>query len=594
MDKNKRRETIQSFLQMWRPARDGKPKRLNVNVLRLLILGWLLPLTVMSAGVFYGVSHQMARQTREAAEESMDAAVDICEVRLKACFQASRNASYIPTIKNSWKKYKSDGNGQKLYDGVYDFISQMYKYDEDFLSTIVYFCEEPETEYYIYSSIADSDYDSIRFFREKGRQKVDELAKTIDTRIGLLSVDNHFYMIRNIVDKNFTPLALLVMELDKKVIFQSLKGIGWYEDTCVIVDGEPVYLGKGDALELADRVDASHTRGSVYREEDGSSFVYKIRKQEGHEIRYIVQLDSESIHYERTSMIVLMMVMLLFTIPLISIIFWFLYKNVNGPVARLVESAHEIEAGNFGYQINSQESSEEFAYLTGAFNSMSDKLKNQFEQIYLEELALKDADIKALQSQINPHFLNNTLEIINWEARMNGNDKVSSMIEALSTMLEATLNRKKQPMIPLSEELEYVDAYCYIIRQRFGDKLQFEKRIDQTLLREEVPRLIIQPIIENAVEHGLAGRQGKIGIRIYSKGDKLKIEVINDGVLTEKDRLRIDMLLGEKNDSERSVSLGICNVNKRLKIIYGPDCGLTIRSDKDGCTVSTITVRLHK
>ena len=84
----------------------------------------------------------------------------------------------------------------------------------------------------------------------------------------------------------------------------------------------------------------------------------------------------------------------------------------------------------------------------------------------------------ALQSQINPHFLNNTLEIINWEARMEGNDRVSSMIEALSTMLEATMDRKKQQMIPLSEEISYVEAYCYIIRQRFGEKFQFEKQID--------------------------------------------------------------------------------------------------------------------
>lgn len=591
----RKKETWKEILQTMKPVKGTGPKRLNANVLRLLILGWLLPLTVMSVTVIYVVTHQMERQTREATQESMDSAVDICEVRLKSSIQVSRNASYIPDIKQSWKNYLLDENGQKLYDEVYEFTSRMYKYDENFLSTIVYFYEKPEPLCAIYSGIADADYDSVRFFKENSLTAVKELASEIDTRIGFLSVDNHLYMVRNIVDRDFTPFAFIVMELDKKVIFQSLRSLGWYEDAAVFVDGQCIYSGTGEAEKLAGHLDPERqNRASLYQEEGREAFVYKIRKMEGHEIAYLVRLDYGAIHYERTSMILLMVLTLLFTIPLIAIIFWFLYKNVNRPVQRLVESAHEIEAGNFGYQIASRESSEEFSYLVNTFNSMSDKLKTQFEQIYLEELALKDADIKALQSQINPHFLNNTLEIINWEARMNGNDKVSSMIEALSTMLEATLNRKKQPMIPLSEELEYVDAYCYIIRQRFGDKLQFEKRIDQTLLREEVPRLIIQPIIENAVEHGLAGRQGKIGIRIYSDRDKLRIEVINDGVLTEKDRARIEMLLNEKNDAERSVSLGICNVNKRLKIIYGADCGLTIRSDKDGCTVSTITVKLHK
>ncbi len=192
-------------------------------------------------------------------------------------------------------------------------------------------------------------------------------------------------------------------------------------------------------------------------------------------------------------------------------------------------------------------------YLDNAFNSMSDKLKNQFEQIYLEELALRDANIMALQSQINPHFLNNTLEIINWEARMEGNDRVSSMIEALSTMLEATMDRKKQQMIPLSEEISYVEAYCYIIRQRFGEKFQFEKQIDPELLQTEVPRLIIQPIMENAVEHGLSGRAGKIVLRIYAEEDKLKIAIINDGLMSIEDKRKVDNLLGSGRTAASSI-----------------------------------------
>lgn len=578
-----------------RKGEDGKRSRkLGIGILRVLLLGWLLPLTVMSICVYVIVSGRLERQTRETIQESADTAADICEMRLLSSIQASRNASYIPTIKEKWKNYQLDRNEQKLYEGVYEFISQMYKYDENFLSTMVYFKQDPERLYYIYSSIADADYDSVRFFREKAKEEAECMAERIDTGIGFLVKDGHTYMIRNIVDKTFIPFAVIAMELDKKSIFQSLQGIGWYEDACVYIDSSCVYPGDGRASALlAEKTDLLD-RKSVYLEDKQNACVGRRTSLEGHEIRYFVVLDHDAIRYERSSMISLLIVLLASSIPLVALISRFLYRNVSAPVKRLVEAAHEIENGRFGYQIVSREQSEEFHYLTGAFNSMSDKLKNQFEQIYLEELALKDADIKALQSQINPHFLNNTLEIINWEARMNGNDKVSSMIEALSTMLEATLNRKRQPMIPLAEELEYVDAYCYICKQRFGEKLQFEKQIDDTLLDQEVPRLIIQPIIENAVEHGLAGKRGRIAIRILRSGDKMMIEVVNDGVMTLQDREKIEMLLGREERPDRSVSLGIYNVNKRLKIIYGEDCGLTIKSDKDGLTVSTITVRLHK
>lgn len=495
----------------------SRSRKLSIGILQVMLVGWLLPLTVMSACVFFVVSGQLERQTRETIQESADTAADICEMRLLSSIQASRNASYIPTIKENWKSYQADGNEQKLYDGVYEFISQMYKYDENFLSTMVYFKQNPEKLYYIYSSIADADYDSVCFFREKAKEDADSQAKSIDTGIGFLCRDGHTYMIRNIVDKSFAPFAVIAMELDKKSIFQSLKGIGWFEDACVYIDGVCAYSGDGRAAAMGDEREELSSRRSVYVEDNGRAYVGRRTVLEGHEIRYVVMLDYDAIRYERSSMVSLFLVFLISTVPLVLLIFRFLYRNVSAPVKRLVESAHEIEIGNFGYQIISNEQSEEFSYLTGAFNSMSDKLKNQFEQIYLEELALKDADIKALQSQINPHFLNNTLEIINWEARMNGNDKVSSMIEALSTMLEATRNRKRQPMIPLAEELEYVNAFCYICQQRFGEKLQFEKQIDNTLLAQEVPRLIIQPIIENAVEHGLAGKRGKIDIRIYQK-----------------------------------------------------------------------------
>lgn len=458
------------------------------------------------------------------------------------------------------------------------------------MSTILYFTEEPDRIYYSYSS---NNYSSIKEFRSQARDSVEQKAKEIDTGIGWVNEQGHLYMVRNIMTPVYTPYAVIVMDIDKDSVFQSVEGIPWYLDYDVSIDDEWVF-GTGWAEDFISRQDTE--RNSVYHEEEEVAYVTCERKMDNHVIRYVVKMDYDAIHYEKEAIRYITILMMAFTLPLIFIVFYFLYRKVTTPVQRLIDAASEIEKGHFGVKIEKKETSREFLYLDNAFNSMSDKLKNQFEQIYLEELALRDANIMALQSQINPHFLNNTLEIINWEARMEGNDRVSSMIEALSTMLEATMDRKKQQMIPLSEEISYVEAYCYIIRQRFGEKFQFEKQIDPELLQTEVPRLIIQPIMENAVEHGLSGRAGKIVLRIYAEEDKLKIAIINDGLMSIEDKRKVDNLLGSGEDGgeQHSVSLGIRNVNKRLKIIYGPDCGLTIKNDKEECTVSTITVKLHK
>lgn len=180
---------------------------------------------------------------------------------------------------------------------------------------------------------------------------------------------------------------------------------------------------------------------------------------------------------------------------------------------------------------------------------------------------------------------------------MNGNDKVSGMIEALATMLNATMNRKQRRFVMLSEELSYVDAYLYIISSRYGERFGVYREIDESLLGVSVPMLIIQPIVENAVEHGVEeNKKGSVGIKIYGESDKLYIKVSNDGALKESDKEKIRRLLGDGEEKldESHISLGIRNVNRRLKIIYGMECGLTIESDEENRTVSTIIVKLSQ
>lgn len=215
---------------------------------------------------------------------------------------------------------------------------------------------------------------------------------------------------------------------------------------------------------------------------------------------------------------------------------------------------------------------------------MSTELKNQFDRLFYEQQALQQAKIKALQSQINPHFLNNTLEIINWEARLADDERVCSMIEALSTMLDAAIGRDGRSEIALREELEYVDAYLYITRERLGDKLTVERRVDPAMLECSIPRLMLQPIIENAVEHDLSKNGGLLSLRTYIKEEKLYFEVEHDGAISSEGWESIKASLAAPNVAEippMRGSVGLRNVNQRLKLMYGEDYTFTITQPKD-------------
>lgn len=568
-----------------------KNRQLKWSMIKMLTICWFLPLFVVSFGLLFFVSNKMNRQLQDTIVTSADKAIEICQIRLNEAMAASKDASYIPTVKNSYAEYLQDGDEKRLNREVRLFIEQQYRFNTDFNMTYLYFIDNPENYCVTYQGL--NTYANVQALTNNAREEIAKISKNLDTAIAFANINNRVYMIRNIVDSTFEPFAVIVMELNVDNMFGSLESIWGYSESDVFIDGISIFrtYEKDPCEEL---IKERYMKEPDYYHGKNGSYVYKRLESGRHKISYAVTLDWAAITDETVVIKYLLMLLVMFMIPLIIVVFVFFHQRVNMPIESLRMAYKEIEKENYGYHIESIAQHEEFADLDEAFNSMSDKLQYQFEKIYLEELALRDANIMALQSQINPHFLNNTLEIINWEARMVENYKVSAMIEALSTMLEATMNRKSEQMIPLSEEMSYADAYLYIISQRFGEKLEVCKEIDERYLRVPVPRLIIQPILENAIEHGMTfRRQGKLKISIYAQGDKLFIEVMNNGMLSEKDRMKIDELLGEDDTKEvHSVSLGIRNVNKRLKIIYGAECGLTIKSTNENHTISTIIVKI--
>lgn len=559
----------------------------------MLTMCWFIPLIVLSFAMLFFVYGKMSRQLQNTIVTSADQAIDMCQIRLNEAMAASKDSSYLPEIKDSYAAYLADGDVKELNRDVNLFLQQHYRYNSDFRMTVLYFLDNPDNLFYTYQSPQET-YAIVRYFQKNVQEQMIAMSEELDTDIAFVSDGNRSYMVRNIVNGQFEPIAMIVMELDTEHMFGSLKSIWGYRSGQVYIDDSSMLEGESENP-MGDST-VRMMKNAKYFPKGDRSCVYKRLEAGRHRIDYMVMLDPEALTEEILLVRSIIGLLFFFMIPLVIIVFVFFNRHVNRPVAALRKGCKEMGKEHYSYRIEEQEQDEEFYELHAAFNGMADKLQYQFEKIYLEELALKDANIMALQSQINPHFLNNTLEIINWEARMNGNLKVSSMIEALSTMLEATMNRAKVQLILLSEELSYVDAYLYIISQRFGDNFECKKQIDENLLSVKVPRLIIQPIIENAVEHGMNFHEkGRVELNVYRDQNRLCIEVMDNGVLTGKDKDKIRQLLSDQNVQDQpSLSIGIRNVNKRLKIMYGEEYGLTILSNAQGYTVSTITVKIEQ
>ena len=211
--------------------------------------------------------------------------------------------------------------------------------------------------------------------------------------------------------------------------------------------------------------------------------------------------------------------------------------------------------------------------------------------VYKSEVAARDAKIASLLAQINPHFLNNTLEITNWQIRLGNYESAEKMIESLAALFNAAMNRESSATTLLSSELEYCEAYLYIIKMRYGDKLEITKEIAPEAMNRRIPALIIQPLLENAVKHGIepAGG-GKINLSVRLRENKIFIKVTNDGKpISEAGLKNIEKLLSGK---ERGFSMGLANVRERLNLIYGKKSFIKISSE-NGLTLAAICVPMN-
>ena len=436
---------------------------LRQGMLGIILLCWVLPvvLIVTLGGVY--ILDSMTRQYRSDMMRSAQSAAAITGRNLDSMIAASRKASYIATMGNAWASYTKTGDYVTFYNEMQTFLTQQYRYDDKFRNTIVTLVDDPAAP--IYTS--NTSYTSIRKYQQHVRDEVLVRSEALGTGIGFFAADGSLYMMRNLLDANYRTYGVLVMELNTDTLFDSMRSVIWMTDATV-------WLGDAEYTVAGSVRDAGELRGNIRAGGQGGAPAqgsYAVWGSEsvvpGCALEYIVYSDTAAMRAQLRSTALLLAALLAALLPLMGAVIAFLYRKVNRPIVTLSGASAHIEQGEFGIQVDAGRlGSKEFAYLGNSFNAMSDKLKNQFERIYKEELALRDAKIMALQSQINPHFLNNTLEIINWEARLADDVKVCQMLEALSTMLNAAMDRKHRPLIHLSEEMMYVDAYLFIIRER--------------------------------------------------------------------------------------------------------------------------------
>ena len=288
-----------------------------------------------------------------------------------------------------------------------------------------------------------------------------------------------------------------------------------------------------------------------------------------------------------------LMILLIFTIILFAglILSFVLQRNITRPVNLLIGRLEKIGQGDFSRD-GSLEWNNELGEIGKGINSLSENVSDLMETKLKDEQERHELEYQVLQSQINPHFLYNTLNTIKWMATIQGSDGIADMSTSLSRLMK-NISKSTEDLIPLSDEFSLVDDYFTIMKYRYGGTIELEYQTDdESLLAEKINRFSLQPIVENAIFHGIEpkGSAGKIFIHTYRQDGNVIIDVTDNGVGMTPKAIE-SVLSGESQTStEFFKQIGVFNVNERIKYTFGEGYGITIESEPSVYTTMRFTL----
>jgi two-component system, sensor histidine kinase YesM len=483
----------------------------------------------------------------------------------------------------------------------------------------------PEINYSLFNTIdgvflisnnGDISQEAETELGEKVELNIDSIKKLLSATSGEMAMtgcsflktekgisDNYFLVLRKVKSiDTFNDLGILIIAINESKLWERITMEG---------DAGSLFLASpaGEIISAKDKQMVGHNiydeyRGAIVKNSLTSSKTsyinketvlnYTVNNDTGWRIISIVPLKELNSNYARMQKLFLVIGLGAIVIAIyISVI---ISRNITRPIKELIHSMKKVKKGNLNVQASSEFSKDtidEVKELNDVFNEMTKELQYLIEEVYKENLREKESQLRALKAQINPHFLYNTLDTIYWMLILKGDEETSLLVTKLGEILRYSI-KKGSTSVKVSEEVQQIENYLFIQKTRFEDKLQYDINFSKEIMDYEVLSFLIQPFIENAINHGIMDGKGygKIAIRGYKKENSIYFEVEDDGTGMPQELVE-NYNQHEPESVAKHSGIGIENVNERIRFYYGNEYGATIESVENAGTKIVIKLPIE-
>ncbi|GAA0792099.1 sensor histidine kinase [Faecalicatena orotica] len=485
--------------------------------------------------------------------------------------RTEEDEEYVRQIRAEFDKQVSISSQSSLGAGVPPLIRQVYLFDQE--------GQHLSSSYYamMYAEIAGSD----KTFEGIYRQYLQDIRK--GNHYGYYPEgEDSIFLAFPVYDDGMERQGSILFQLDQSAIEYIMQDMGKYGNSFWAffdAEGNYVYGKDADAI-LKEKETILYTfKTEPYKAKAGGSSYRIFKKELGLNLQVVLGIpENQSLILMYNSVKVYVIVIALIT-GAACLIFVYMIYRMTRPLKEVTDKLLEVKEGKFEAKLPDY-GSEEFHEISQVFNDMTAYIDHLVKQVYEKQLSIKDMEMKFLQTQMNPHFMFNVLNTIALQAQMDGNTDVYKMISSFSQLIQAKIYRNSSEKVQIRQELEYVNYYLYLQSYRYGDRLEYEIKVeDPTLAELYIPKLCIQLIVENAVVHGIEPKteNGKVEVHIYAEDESLYIDTTDNGIGFESEGI-ISLPISQEGESKSHNHVGLNNAHHIIRLMYGEEYGIRIYS----------------